>query len=55
VTFQAFRARSNGTFSSVYKFKLGGHHTYQFQAVAPAEGQYRNPTGDSSTITVKEI
>jgi hypothetical protein len=55
VTFQAFRAKSNGTFGSTYKFKLGGRHTYQFQAVAPAEGQFRNPTGISSTITVKEI
>jgi hypothetical protein len=54
ITFEAFRAKSNGTFSSTYTFKLGGHHTYQFQAVAPAEGQYRNPTGTSSTITVKE-
>jgi hypothetical protein len=34
---------------------LGGRHTYQFQAVAPAEGQFRNPTGTSSTITVKEV
>jgi hypothetical protein len=55
VTFQAFRAKSNGSFASTYKFKLGGKHTYQFQAVAPAEGQFRNPTGTSSTITVKEI
>jgi hypothetical protein len=45
VTFQALRAKSNGTFASTYKFRLGGRHTYQFQAVAPAEGQYRNPTG----------
>jgi hypothetical protein len=54
LTFQAFRAKSNGTFSSTYMFRLGGKHTYQFQAVAPAEGQYRNPTGTSTTITVKE-
>jgi hypothetical protein len=55
VTFQAFRAKSDGSFASTYTFKLGGKHTYQFQAVAPAEGQYRNPTGTSRTITVKEI
>jgi hypothetical protein len=55
VTFQAFRAKAGGTFSSSYTFRLGGDHTYQFQAVAPAEGQYRNPTGTSKTITVKEI
>lgn len=55
VTFQAFRAKGNGSFASTYTFKLGGRHTYQFQAVAPAEGQYRNPTGTSSTITVKEL
>ena len=54
VTFQEFRAKSNGTFVSSYTFKLGGHHTYQFQAIAPAEGQYRNPTGMSQIITVKE-
>jgi hypothetical protein len=55
VTFQAFRAKGNGSFASSYTFKLGGKHTYQFQAVAPAEGQYRNPTGISKTITVREI
>ena len=55
VTFEAFRAKSSGSFASSYTFKLGGHHTYQFQAVAPAEGQFRNPTGTSSTITVKEV
>lgn len=55
VTFQAFRAKSDGSFSSSYTFKLGGKHTYQFQAIAPAEGQYRNPTGTSKTITVREV
>jgi hypothetical protein len=54
VTFQAFRAQADGAFSSTYTFRLGGKHTYQFQAVAPAEGQYRNPTGTSLTATVKE-
>jgi hypothetical protein len=55
VTFQALRATTNGTFSSSYTFKLGGNHTYQFQAVAPAEGQYLNPTGTSPISTVHEI
>ncbi len=55
VTFQALRAKSNGTFVSTYTFKLGGRHVYQFQAVAPAEGQYRNPTGTSASTTVREI
>jgi hypothetical protein len=54
-SFQIFRAKTNGTFSSTYRFRLGGRHTYQFRAVAPAEGQYRNPTGSSVTSTVKEI
>jgi hypothetical protein len=54
VTFQAFRAKSNGSYSSSYIFKLGGKHTYEFRAIAPAEGQYRNPTGTSTAITVKE-
>lgn len=54
VTFQAFRARADGSFASSYTFRLGGRHVYEFQAVAPAEGQYRNPTGTSNTITVTE-
>jgi hypothetical protein len=55
LTFQEFRAKANGTFSSTYRFRLGGRHTYQFQAVAPAEGQYRNPTGISLPVLVTEI
>jgi hypothetical protein len=55
VSFQIFRAKGDGTFTSTYTFKLGGHHTYQFRAVAPAEGQYRNPTGVSSTTTISEV
>ncbi len=54
-SFQIFRAKSNGSFSSTYTFRLGGRHTYEFRAVAPAEGQYRNPTGSSAISTVKEI
>jgi hypothetical protein len=55
LTFQEFRAKASGTFSSTYTFKLGGRHAYQFQAVAPAEGQYRNPTGTSLPVLVTEI
>jgi hypothetical protein len=55
VTFQAFRAKSDGSFSSIYRFRLGGKHTYEFQAVAPAEGQYRNPTGTSVLRIVREV
>ena len=55
ISFEVFRANDNGSFASTYTFKLGGHHTYQFQAVAPAEGQFRNLTGTSTTITVKEV
>jgi len=55
VTFQEFRAKPNGSFSSAYTFRLGGNHTYQFQAIAPAEGQYRNPTGTSTAVSVREI
>ncbi len=54
LTFQAFRAKSDGTFSSRYTFRLGGKHVYQFQSVSPAEGQYRNPTGYSGVVTVRE-
>jgi hypothetical protein len=54
VTFQAFRAHQDGTFSSKYRFRLSGHHVYQFQAVAPAEGQYRNRSGSSNRVTVTE-
>ena len=55
ISFEVFRANGNGSFASTYTFKLGGHHTYQFQAVAPAEGQFRNPTGTSASTTVKEV
>jgi hypothetical protein len=55
VTFQAFRANSNGSFTSSYTFRLGGKHLYQFQAVAPAEGQYRNPTGTSRAVSITEV
>jgi hypothetical protein len=53
-SFQIFRAKTDGSFSSTYTFRLGGKHRYQFRAVAPAEGQYRNPTGSSAISTVEE-
>jgi hypothetical protein len=54
ITFKLVRSKPNGTFSATYRFRLGGRHTYQFQALAPAEGQYRNPAGASSVQTVTE-
>jgi hypothetical protein len=50
----ALRANTGGAFTATYRFRLGGLHTYQFRAVAPAEGQYRDPTGTSSPVTVSE-
>jgi hypothetical protein len=55
LTFQALRAAADGKFSSTYEFRLGGTHTYQFLAVAPAEGQYLDPTGTSPISTVHEV
>jgi hypothetical protein len=54
ITFMELRARVAGAFSTGYRFKLGGRHIYQFRAVAPAEGQYRNATGISGVVTVRE-
>jgi hypothetical protein len=54
ITFMLLRAKSNGQFSTTYTFRLGGNHTYQFRAVAPAEGQFRNVTGSSAIVTVHE-
>jgi hypothetical protein len=54
ITFMALRAGPSGGFSTAYRFRLGGRHTYQFRAVAPAEGQFRNPTGSSPLVTVRE-
>jgi len=51
----ALRANPNGGFSSTYRFRLGGRHTYQFRAVAPAEGQFRNRTGSSQIVAVHEF
>lgn len=54
VTFQQVRATASGGFAATYRFKLGGHHVYQFQAVAPAEGQFQNATGRSHAVSVTE-
>lgn len=54
VTFMALRANPSGAFSTTYRFRLGGRHVYQFRAVAPAEGQFRNPTGSSRVVSVHE-
>ncbi len=54
ITFKIVRSKANGKFQASYRFRLGGNKTYQFQAVAPAEGQYRNPSGSSSITTVTE-
>lgn len=54
ITFAAMRAKSDGSFSSTYRFRLGGIHRYQFRAVAPQEGGYRNATGNSPNVAVSE-
>jgi hypothetical protein len=54
ITFMALRANRNGSFTSTYRFRLGGRHTYQFRALAPAEGQFRNQTGSSQIVAVHE-
>jgi hypothetical protein len=54
ITFMALRAKPGGAFSTTYRFRLGGRHTYQFRAVAPAEGQFRNATGNSAIVAVHE-
>lgn len=54
ITFMVLRTAPNGSFAARYRFRLGGHHTYQFRAVAPAEGLFRNATGASRPVTVQE-
>jgi hypothetical protein len=53
-TFKALHSKTDGTFVVTYTFRLGGPHTYQFRALAPVEGQYRNAAGSSSVSTVRE-
>lgn len=54
VNFMVLRANSHGAYSASYRFKLGGKHTYQFIALAPAEGNFHNGSGASNTVTVIE-
>jgi hypothetical protein len=54
ITFQALQAKSTGSFSATYRFRLGGVHRYQMRAVAPAEAGYRNATGSSTAVLVSE-
>lgn len=54
ISFATLRANTNGTYVSSYRFRLGGVHRYQFHAVAPQEGGYRNQTGTTAAITVTE-
>jgi hypothetical protein len=53
-TFVALRTAGNGGWHATYKFRLGGRHVYQMQAIAPQEGGFQNPTGNSLVITVTE-
>jgi hypothetical protein len=54
MTFVALRTGGNGAWHTTYKFRLGGQHTYQMQAVAPREGGFQNPSGSSPVITISE-
>ncbi|MHB8492565.1 MAG: hypothetical protein ACYDA6_10200, partial [Solirubrobacteraceae bacterium] len=54
ITFMVLRAAPSGAFKATYRFRLGGRHSYQFRAVAPAEGAYLNFTGTSGVVTVNE-
>jgi hypothetical protein len=54
ITFKHLRTKSSGKFGTTYRFRLGGVHTYQFQAVAPSEGEFHNPTGTSTPVEVTE-
>jgi hypothetical protein len=53
-TFVALHTSSSGAWHATYKFRLGGRHVYQMRAVAPSEGGFQNPTGNSPTITIIE-
>ena len=54
IIFRALRANADGTFKATYRFRLGGHHSYQFEAVSPQEGGYENPSGQSAPVMVRE-
>jgi hypothetical protein len=54
ISFATLRASRGGAFRGTYRFRLGGVHRYQFQAVAPKEGGYRNRSGASRQVTITE-
>jgi hypothetical protein len=54
LTFAHTRAATNGTYQASHRFKLGGRHTYQFEAIAPQESGFVNVTGHSRIVTVTE-
>lgn len=54
ITFRVLRTRPDGTFRVTHRFRLGGNHIYQLQAIAPREGTYRHRAGRSRIITVAE-
>ncbi len=53
-TFLALRTGPDGRFKGHYRFRLGGHHLYQFMAVAPQEGGFLDTTGTSKVVMVTE-
>jgi hypothetical protein len=53
-TFVDLYTKADGSWHTSYKFRLGGRHIYQMQAVAPSEGGFQNPTGNSPAITIIE-
>ncbi len=54
-TFAApLRTASDGGWHATYRFRLGGRHVYQMQAVAPREEGFQNATGSSPAITIAE-
>jgi hypothetical protein len=54
VPFEHLRAKPEGVFVGHYRFRFGGRHHYQFQAVAPQEGGFDAATGFSSIVMVTE-
>jgi hypothetical protein len=54
VTFAHLRSKANGAWHTSHRFKLGGPHVYQLQAVAPQEGGFLDPTGESGIMTITE-
>jgi hypothetical protein len=54
ITFAVLRTRGSGAFKTTHRFRIGGHHVYEFQAIAPQESGYLNHTGSSRVATVTE-